>query len=165
MSRGANPVDARVEEIFYNVDVTSAELWKAVGKALKLRRVEMNWRPIDVERAGGPSYKTVQAIEAGDAGTVESLDKCARALELSIVDILQAVIESKLTPLTPEAAHVVRKFNQMTVRGRSAIVALADALPRAASPAVPPSPDAEATPTKPRPPRVVPPGVKRRTVR
>jgi len=149
------------------VDVTPTELWKEVGRALKLRRVEINWRPIDVERAGGPSYKTVQAIEAGEVGTVESLAKCAAALELSIVDVLQTILDANQTALTPEAAQVVRKFNATTVRGRSAIVALADALPDDEAPPTTGTrrQGAETSPVKPRPPRTVPSATKRRTVR
>jgi len=92
-------VRATVGETFYNVTVTVAELWRAVGKELQNARHNKDWRPIDVERAGGPSYKTVQAIEGGDAGNVESLDKCARALGLELVDILQSVLAEKVTPL------------------------------------------------------------------
>ena len=101
---------APLEESFYNVNVTPSEMWQAVGKVLERARLDRKWRPIQVERAGGPSYKTVQAIEAGDAGNVDMLEKYARALDLSIVDILDSVLTSRVTPLTPEAAHVVRKF-------------------------------------------------------
>jgi hypothetical protein len=137
-----------------------------VGKALEQARRDQKWRPIDVERHDGPSYKTVQAIEAGDAGTVESLDKYARALGLSIVDILQSVLASTVTPLTPEAAQVVRKFTQTTVAGRTALVAVAIALPRAAvTTGTPPIPAGEAEPVRPHPPRPVPPAVKPRSGR
>jgi hypothetical protein len=82
---------------------------------------------MDIERAGGPSFKTVENIEAGDAGTVQTLDKYARVLNLSIVNILSDI----LTPpaLSPEAAHIVRRFNRMSVRSRIAMVAAADAFP------------------------------------
>ena len=142
---------AALGESFYNVPVTSAEMWLAVGTVLQRARLDKHWRVTDVERAGGPSYKTVQAIESGDAGNVESLDKCARALGLEIVDILHSVLESRVTPLSPEAAHVVRAFAGTTVAGRSALVAMANALPSATE--GPPS-DA-AAPGK---PRQLPPG-------
>lgn len=121
---------AALGESFYNVAVTAGELWRAVGKKLELARHERKWRPMDVERAGGPSYKTVQAIELGQAGNVKGLEKCARALDLDLVDILYAVLESQVTPLTPEAAHVIRAFSETTVAGRTAMLALANALPR-----------------------------------
>jgi len=155
-------VRASLEEIFYNVSVTSGELWKEVGRTLKLKRVDRDWRPIDVERAGGPSYKTVQAIEKGRAGNVESLDKYATALGLSLVDILYGAL-SPDTALSAEAAHVVRMFSRTSVEGRTAIVAMVNALAPAAVAA--PSPAAVAGPPKTDRSRAVLPASKRRTVR
>ena len=152
---------ASLEEVFYTVSVTSGDLWKGVGKTLKLKRIDRDWRPIDVERAGGPSYKTVQAIEKGQAGNVESLDKYARALNLSIVDILYGVLASETTALSPEAAHVVRMFAQTTVEGRTAILAIVNALP----PAAVVMPSAGGVPPKRDRSRVGLPGSGRRTVR
>jgi hypothetical protein len=154
ITQGDDPVRASLGEIFYNVAVTPAELWKAVGVALQRARLDRHEKPIDVERAGGPTYKTVQAIEAGDAGTVDSLEKCARALDLSIVDVLHAVLESRVTPLSPEAAQIVRKFAETTVAGRTALLATANALPLAEAPPAPPlKPVGGATPPKARAPR------------
>jgi transcriptional regulator with XRE-family HTH domain len=159
-------VRATLEEPFYNVDVTAEEMWQAVGVALQRARLERRWHLTDVERAGGPSYKTVQAIENGDAGTVESLAKCAQALNLSIVDILYEVLASKTTALSPEAAQVVRQFAQTTVAGRTAMLAMANALPPAAVTAGPPPiPGAEAAPPTPRRRRPAPRAAKRRTAR
>jgi len=123
-----------LEEISYTlVDVNSSEMWQAVGEQLQRARLLRKWKPIDVERAGGPSYKTVQAIENGEAGNTESLEKCARALNLSIVDVLYAVLASRETPLSPEAAHIVRKFTETTIAGRTALLSVANALPPAQS--------------------------------
>lgn len=148
---------ATVEEFFYNLTVTPAELWQEVGKLLGRARHDRKWRPMDVERAGGPSYKTVQAIEAGDVGTVDSLDKFASALDLSIVDVLHSVLASTVSPLSPEAAQLVRKFSQTTVEGRHALIAMANALPLEAEPSTSPTRSAgEVTPATPRPPRPAP---------
>lgn len=118
------------EVISYNVtNVTPEELWSAVGETLQRARLSRKLKPMDVERAGGPSYKTVQAIEAGDVGTVDSLDKCARALGLSLVDVLYAVLASRETPLSPEAAQIVRRFSETTIAGRAALLQVANALP------------------------------------
>jgi hypothetical protein len=105
----------------------------AVGEQLQRARLNRKWKPTDVERAGGPSYKTVQAIEDGEAGNFESLAKCARALNLSIVDVFYAVLASRETPLSPEAASIVQKFSETTIAGRQALLAMANALPPAAS--------------------------------
>ena len=157
---------ATLEESFYNVNVTPSELWQKVGGRLELARMARKWRPMDVERAGGPSYKTVQAIDNGSVGTVGSLQEYAGALGLSIVDILHDVLASSTTALSPEAAQVVRKFNETTVAGRTALLAMANALPsaEAVTPA-PLPPVGAAAPPKPPPPRPVPPGIKRRNDR
>lgn len=141
-----------VEQNSYTVGtVTPADMWQAVGKELQRARLARKWKPIDVERAQGPSYKTVQAIENGEAVNIESLDKCARALQLSIVDVLYAVLASRETPLSPEAAHIVRKFNETTIAGRQAILSVANALPPAQSTTgTAPIPGAVAGPKAPR---------------
>lgn len=151
---------ATLEESFYNVNVTATELWQQVGRILAHARVDRQWSVTDVERAGGPSYKTVQTIERGAAGHVDSLDKCARALDLSIVDILQNVLAAQLTPLSPEAAQIVRKFTQTTVAGRQAMLSIALALPLEVD--TPRAPGA-ATPTADGPPPLDPPARARRT--
>jgi hypothetical protein len=140
-------------------------MWNEVGKILEQTRIQRKLRPMDVERAGGPSYKTVQAIDNGQIGNVESLDKYARALKLSIVDILHDVLAAKTTALSPEAAQVVRKFVQTTVEGRTAMLSVANALPLAAATSGVPSTTTDAAaPSKGRPPRSVPRASRRRTV-
>jgi hypothetical protein len=154
-----------LEDTSYTVwAVTSAEMWRAVGEHLQRVRLARKWNPTDVERHGGPSYKTVQAIEDGEAGHTESFDKCARALGLSIVDILHAVVASRERPLSPEAALIVRKFNETTIAGRTALLSVANALPPAESTSgIVPKPGAAAAPAAGHRPRPGPPGAKRRT--
>jgi hypothetical protein len=98
-----------------------------VGLALRDERLKRKWTFYDVENHDGPSYKTVQTIEDGTPGTFESLDKCAHALGLEIVDVLNSVLEKRVKPLSPEAAMIVRVFNETTVELRTAFVALANA--------------------------------------
>jgi hypothetical protein len=146
-------VRALLGEVFYTVTVTDTELWLAVVRVLQRARLDKKWKVLDVERAGGPTYKTVQMIEEGQIGTIDKLTSCARALGLTAVDILAHVIETQQQPLSPEAAQIVRKFAEMTVEGRTALLATANALAVAAAP----SPTAgAATPpaaTSPRPGR------------
>jgi hypothetical protein len=148
-------VPETLEKLSYTVvDVTEDEMWQMVGEHLQRARLARKWKPMNVERAGGPSYKTVQAIEAGDVGAVESLHKCARALSLSLVDILTAVLASRETPLSPEAAHVVRKFSETTIAGRQALLSVANAVPPAVStPGTPPRPAGATAPVAHRPRR------------
>jgi len=128
-----------VEEFSYNANVTPQDLWKRVGKKLLLHRSDKHWNASEVERNGGPSYKTVLAIEHGRAGNVESLTLHAQALGLSIVDVIKNVLDETAEPLSPECVQVVRKFQSTTVDGRTALLALANALPDDAS--APPRPD------------------------
>jgi hypothetical protein len=133
------------EEFSYNANVTPEDLWKRVGEKLLLHRSDKHWNASEVERNGGPSYKTVLAIEQGRAGNVDSLAQHAQALGLSIVDVVKAVLDETEAPLSPECAQVVRKFQSTTVDGRTALLALANALPDE-EPARP-------TPVRPRPDR------------
>ena len=161
---------APLEESFYTVDVTSAEMLVAVGLVLQHERLKRKWTVSDVETNGGPSYKTVQTIEEGTPGTFESLDKCAHALGLELVDVLNAVLESRVKPLTPEAAMIVRVFNETTVECRTAFVALANAakaliLHAAEATESAPKPAAETTLPPSRPPRPALKATRRRSAR
>jgi len=139
-------------------------MWRAIGKYLQDARLERKWTPTEVERAGGPTYKTVQAIEDGQVGNVESLDKCALALGLQLPDIVNHVLKARETPLSPEAAHIVKKFNEMTIDGRAVLLQVANVLPLAASPAAArPNPAGRATRRSTPSPRPAPLGAGRRT--
>jgi transcriptional regulator with XRE-family HTH domain len=157
---------AALEESFLNIDLTVAELCRAVGRLLQHARLERRWKPVDVERAQGPSYKTVQAIERGDVGTIESLDKYATALGLTIVDVFASALSTRETPLSPEAAQIVRIFARTTVAGRTALLAMANALPIAdATTGTPPIPGGAATLPAPDRSQPDPKAVTRRTPR
>ncbi len=157
---------AALGESFYNVTVTPAEMWRGVGKVFQDARLEKGWTLTDVQEHGGPTYKTVKAIEAGKAGNVENLKKTAAALDLSVVDVLYSVLSAREKKLSPEAAFVVRRFEETTVEGRTALVATAVAVPTATvvpEAPIPPTPvDAETPSTLPRS-RTVPRGATRRT--
>jgi hypothetical protein len=118
-------VRAAVGEVFYNVSVNPAEMWWEVGKVFQRARLDKGWTLMDVQMHGGPTGKTVKAIEAGKAGTVENLKKTAVALDLSIVDVLYSVLSKREKKLSPEAAFVVRRYEETTVAGRTALVATA----------------------------------------
>lgn len=124
-------------DVSYNARVTPEELWRAVGELLLVQRNRRGWNASDVERHGGPTYKTVQAIERGDVGRVDLLARHAEALDLSLVDLLRSALTRTSKPLSPEAEQVVRKFERTTVEGRQALLALAQALPDAPEEAPP----------------------------
>ena len=68
---------APLEETFYNVDVSADDFWRDIGEELLKLRHRRQWLPTDVEKNGGPSYKTVQAIEHGKIGNLQSLEQHA----------------------------------------------------------------------------------------
>lgn len=117
------------EQITYNARVTPDEFWEAVGELLAKARRKRNWKPIDVERHGGPNYKAVQDIDRGVVKKVEMLARYADALGLSLLDILRSALDRSAKSITPEAAQILRKFEQTTVEGRQALLSLAQALP------------------------------------
>ena len=113
----------------YNAGVTPEDLWRAVGESLLLHRNRRGWNASDVERHGGPSYKTVQKHERGDIANVEKLAMHTEALGLSLVDVLRAALDRTSVPLSPEAAQIVRKFESTTLQGRQALLTVAQLLP------------------------------------
>jgi transcriptional regulator with XRE-family HTH domain len=138
-------------------------MWWEVGKVLQRARLDKHWTLRDVERHGGPTYKTVQAIEDGKAGNVQNLKKTADALGLNIVDVLYSVLSKREKPLSPEAAFVVRRFEETTVGGRTALVATAAAVPTETPAAPMPTPTDAETPVTPGRSRAVPRAATRRS--
>jgi len=152
-----------LEKTSYTVGmVTWEELWRAVGEQLQRARLKRKLTPLDVERHGGPSYKTVQAIEDGEIGNVNNVDRVARALGLSAVDIIYAVLAAREVPLSPEAALIIRKFNETTVEGRSVLVQVANVIPSAPATVAAPSATKAESEHRPRPAH---PGAKHRSAK
>lgn len=112
-------------------DVTPTELWRAVGEQLLLHRTRKGWKPFDVQKNGGPTYKTVQAIDKGRIRRLDMLAEYAAALGLSIVDLLSTILLASAPSLSPESVQIVRKYERTTIEGRRALIALAQALPDA----------------------------------
>lgn len=123
----------------YNAPVTPEDLWLAVGEILLVHRNRKKWNASDVERHGGPNYKTVESIEMGRVGRVDTLALHCEALGLSLVDVLRTALDKSSKKFSPEALKVVRKFESTTVEGRQAMLLLAVALPDAET--TPPTPD------------------------
>lgn len=122
---------AGLEESSYNAHVTPDELWRAVGEILLVQRTRKQWNHSDVERHGGPNYKTVGSIERGKIGNLQKLTRHAEALGLSVVDVLRTALRSTSKPLTPEADTLLRRFGQIGVKGRGVLLSMAQVLPDA----------------------------------
>jgi hypothetical protein len=121
------------------------ELWEAVGDLLRKQRLRRGWKYVtDVEKHGGPTYKTVQDIEDGKPKTIDALSKHAAAVGLTLVDVLHSALNRASKPTSPEAAQILRKFERATVQGRALMTALADQLQDA------PEHGGPSTPTPPR---------------
>lgn len=127
-------------DLSYDSPVTGEELWRAVGRALRDHREDRRLNASDVHRAGGPTNKTVTAIDSGEIGNVESLTTYAEALGLSIADIIKSILAEGA--ISPEAAALVRIYDEDLrddVRSRTALVLAAEALAaRAAERRLPP---------------------------
>lgn len=108
--------------------VTAKQFWQAVGEQLLIQRTRKGWNPIDVERAGGPNYATVQAIERGEIGRVDKLAQHAKALSVDLVDVMTTVLKTDAPTLAPEERLLIRKYQTSSLRGRRALVAMAEAL-------------------------------------
>ena len=122
-----------------SANVESAELWRQVGEYLLLRRLRMGFKnPIDVQRAGGPTYATIQKHERGEIASTASLDQHATALQLSSVDVLRAVLAADATqhPISAEQSRLVDRYDRMNPIGRAALLTMAEAL-AGAQPAIP----------------------------
>lgn len=114
--------------VSYNVGVNPDEMWKAVGRVLRDAREARKWNVSQASKRSGIDAKTIQTIEAGDAGNVEKLQLHAEAFGLSIVDVLSTVLEQTKEPLSPEAAMLLRQFEQLGVTNRRILVELAQSL-------------------------------------
>lgn len=127
---GGNRLRASVGLFSYNAHMRSGDLWRAVGR--KLREVR--------ERQPGPTFlahfadlaeidvNTAKAIERGDPRSITKLEDYAFALGLSIVDVFSTVLKAAERPPTPEAAALVRYFENLGVEDRRLLLASAERL-------------------------------------
>jgi hypothetical protein len=103
--------------------MTSDDLWREVGRHLRDRREGRGKKwwvggdekpPIDT--------KTRRAIEHGTPGTLDKLETYAQAMEMSIVDVVSAVLKDAEHRLSPEAATLLRCFEHLTVWDRRLVL-------------------------------------------
>jgi len=125
------PLQAGV--ISYNVHVTSAELWQAMGRTLRdvRERQKKKWFQLATEaKLAGAKLdpKTIQAIERGEIGTIDKAELLARLLGLSIVDVLGAELRASEQRPTPEAAALLRCFESLDVVDRRLLLESAQRL-------------------------------------
>lgn len=117
-------------EISYTAFVSPEELWRRVGTLLEGARKRRGWSDwSDVFNNGGPTAKTVKRQEEGDVRKVDVLDQHARALGLTLVDVLRAALNDTSKPITPEAESLMRIYERLkSVQARRVLVSMAEVL-------------------------------------
>lgn len=139
----------------YNATMTSSDLWRAVGRELRDERERQGkkWNQIKKDTTPKLDSKTQQDIEQGRPGTLETVERYAQALGLSIVDVLSGVLTAAAQRPTREAAALLRCFEQLDAKNRMLVLWTATRLLEQQ-----PAPDGEAGPAPvPVPPRKRPP--------
>ena len=114
------------------------KFWLEVGELLLVHRRRQGWTASDVERAGGPTYKTAQSIEKGKIGTVSNLQLHSHALGLKVSDVLRSVLAPQ--ELSPEVAQIIRVYETTTIEGRLALTQVARAVEELGRQAMPKTP-------------------------
>lgn len=132
---GLNPCNYRQDKdllaavgfVSYDAAVTDDEFWKRVGEELQRRRMQRGLKSTNaVQTAGGPTYKTVAAIEAGNVGEIGSLTQYLKAVDLSLVDLFRAVLKIEAEEQSPDLEFVIRQFKRSGRKGRAAFVQVAE---------------------------------------
>lgn len=72
--------------------VTAEQLAHLVGARLKARRLALHWTVSDVQAKGGPTYHTVQKIEAGAQAGIDVLERHITALGLTLREVFTAAL-------------------------------------------------------------------------
>jgi transcriptional regulator with XRE-family HTH domain len=106
----------------YNTHVTEEDLRREVGRALREKRERDDLNVTQVAIKAGIDPKTIKAIERGDLRHFDKVAAHARALEMSIVDVLSAVLKSSEQRPTPEAATLLRCFEQLATEDRQVVL-------------------------------------------
>lgn len=93
---GGNVLQSRVGFFSYNVHMTSGDLWRAVGRALREVRERQPGKTFIAYFAdlADIDVNTINAIERGRPGTISKLEDYAGSLGLSIVDVLSTVLKA-----------------------------------------------------------------------
>ena len=105
--------------------MTSPELWRAIGRELRDERERQGLKWFQVKQKAKPAKldpKTQQAIERGTPGTIETLERYAQVLGLSIVDVFSLVLKAAEQRPTREASSLLRCFEQLDGKNRTLVL-------------------------------------------
>ena len=103
---------------------TPADIWRNIGTLLAARRKALGWSASDVQRNGGPTYKTVLSVERGRVSRLDLLDRHALALDLDLCDVLRDALGIP-AQFSGDACYVARSWAVAPPAGRTALKALA----------------------------------------
>jgi len=113
--------------------MTAGQFAQNVANRLKARRLQLDWTLTDVQMHGGPTYHTVQKVEAGHLATPEVMERHITALGLTLREVFLAALTPhgrEESALSPEALEVARVFDQAAASGKQALRSMAQALDR-----------------------------------
>lgn len=101
----------------YAGGVNERELWRAVGRQLaeiRLRNRYDSTLGFATEVHGAPAKNTIDKIERGDPGTLDTLEDYCKALGTSLVSVLKAVLdEAEDGPtLSADSLWVARMYQE-----------------------------------------------------
>jgi transcriptional regulator with XRE-family HTH domain len=109
----------------YNATMTSSDLWRAVGRELRDEREQQGLKWFHVSTKAKPTKidpKTLQAIERGAVGTLDTVERYAQVLGLSIVDVVSRVLKTAEERPTREAVALLRCFEQLDGENRTLVL-------------------------------------------
>lgn len=122
----ANERIARIGKPARMGPATADHVWRDIGRQFRARRLALHWSAKDVERNGGPTYKTVLTVERGDTARVELLERHADTLGLTLLDVLRSAVGT--ASLSHDALAVARAYEQTHPQGQAALLAMARVL-------------------------------------
>jgi hypothetical protein len=108
---------AGVGFLFYAGGVNERELWRAVGQQLadiRLRNRYDSTLAFATDVHGAPAKNTIDKIERGDPGTLDTLEEYCKALGTNLVSVLRAVLdEAENGPtLSADSLWVARMYQE-----------------------------------------------------
>jgi hypothetical protein len=127
-----------MEENFYTEGVRAEDFWIRCGVLLKDAREARqwdNWRDVELKGAGNPpTYKTIKNHEFGKIKKTDELERHARALDITLVDLFRSVLSKTEKPVSPESLKLLRLFERLGADERRALLRNAELFAREREP-------------------------------
>lgn len=126
----SNNLRRELEKDFYNRGVTDADLWREVGRLLVQARRNKGWMAAHnvYKHGGGPHNSNIGKHERGHVDKIDTLEKHALALDITVVDLFRAALEKMPERLSPQAREIARLFDAMPEKRRRHVLDYFDSL-------------------------------------